>query len=101
MRAGLDASTVTPGSTAPDVSRTSPAMAACAHETVGKHRTIARNERVLTARRIESPPLSKPRFGQPCSDRFLMAPPARAVDLARARNPHAEGSLRDRQIMSR
>ena len=35
IRAGLDASTVTPGSTAPDVSFTVPAMVACAHTTAG------------------------------------------------------------------
>jgi hypothetical protein len=35
MSAGLDASTVTPGSTAPDVSLTMPAMVACAKAVAG------------------------------------------------------------------
>jgi hypothetical protein len=35
MSAGLDASTVTPGSTAPDASRTSPLIAACANAAAG------------------------------------------------------------------
>src|SRR5436190_11965774 len=40
IRAGLDASTVTPGSTAPDVSFTTPAIPLCASEAAG---TSARN----------------------------------------------------------
>src|SRR5262245_1355164 len=39
MSAGLDASTVTPGSTAPDASLTTPLMAACADATTGSNRT--------------------------------------------------------------
>src|SRR5262245_47812346 len=35
ISAGLDASTVTPGSTAPDVSLTMPAIVACAYATTG------------------------------------------------------------------
>ena len=35
INAGLDASTVTPGSTAPDVSLTAPAIDACARAAVG------------------------------------------------------------------
>src|SRR5712691_997425 len=45
MRAGLDASTVTPGRTAPEVSRTIPAIAAvsetCAHAAAGRNRRYA------------------------------------------------------------
>ncbi|SRR5712691_11811489 len=48
MRAGLAASTVTPGRTAPDVSRTTPAMAAvsdtCAHATAGRQEQETRND---------------------------------------------------------
>jgi hypothetical protein len=35
MSAGLAASTVTPGSTPPDASRTTPVMLLCAHEAAG------------------------------------------------------------------
>src|SRR5687767_13419142 len=38
MRTGLDASTVTPGSSAPDVSLTVPVMVACAQTTAGANR---------------------------------------------------------------
>src|SRR5882672_11759938 len=44
IKTGLAASTVTPGSTAPDVSRTTPVMAACAYAAAGnskKPTTIA------------------------------------------------------------
>jgi hypothetical protein len=39
MRLGLDASTVTPGSTAPEPSVTTPAIAACAIASLGTHHT--------------------------------------------------------------
>src|SRR5262245_28053623 len=45
IRAGLDASTVTPGSTAPEVSFTTPAMlpaVACAAANVGKRNVLTR-----------------------------------------------------------
>ena len=38
IRTGLAASTVTPGSTPPDVSRTTPVMAACAYAAAGSSR---------------------------------------------------------------
>ena len=41
MRTGLAASTVTPGSTAPDASRTTPAMVACADAVEGNRAAIA------------------------------------------------------------
>src|SRR5689334_10069583 len=43
MRAGLAASTVTPGSTAPDVSRTTPVIDACANATAGARHTARTN----------------------------------------------------------
>src|SRR5215468_4308321 len=39
MSAGLDASTLTPGSTAPDVSRTTPVIDACAYSKEGMKRS--------------------------------------------------------------
>ena len=50
IRAGLAASTVTPGSTAPDVSLTAPAMTACANVIAGKSAIPAAMVRVLTKR---------------------------------------------------
>jgi hypothetical protein len=53
MRAGLDASTVTPGRTAPDVSLTVPVIDACANAKVGNSTanaaagTIRTNECIL------------------------------------------------------
>ena len=52
MSAGLVASTVTPGSTAPDESFTVPAMTACAEVTVGMRTTHAKSVRILTIGRI-------------------------------------------------
>src|SRR5688500_8418727 len=49
MRASLAASTVTPGSTAPDVSLTTPAMDDCASATVGMNRIPARTSASLVA----------------------------------------------------
>ena len=53
---GLAASTVTPGSTPPEASLTTPVMAACAYAAAGKSRTASRttNERLKTVR-IASP----------------------------------------------
>ena len=45
MSAGLDASTVTPGSTAPDASRTTPVMEACAKSAAGTIRTSSTGEK--------------------------------------------------------
>src|SRR5688500_4880979 len=42
IRTGLAASTVTPGSTAPDASLTTPAMAPCANAAAGTSRTTSR-----------------------------------------------------------
>src|SRR5689334_8088511 len=54
MRAGLDASTVTPGRTAPEVSRTTPEIEACANATAGarqsaKNRHPRRSTRFMVA----------------------------------------------------
>src|SRR6185436_19507525 len=55
IRLGLEASTVTPGSTASDASRTTPARVACANESEGKSRTEP--TRAVTAdRRLMQPP---------------------------------------------
>src|SRR5262245_29239650 len=43
ISAGLDASTVTPGNTAPEASFTTPASEACAHAAVGQRTTNAAN----------------------------------------------------------
>jgi hypothetical protein len=51
IKAGLDASTVTPGSTAPDVSRTLPVIDACASASWGRHRAPATKAPSTTARR--------------------------------------------------
>src|SRR6185369_11217992 len=60
MRAGLAASTVTPGSTAPPSSRTTPAIvpldASCADAVAGTERRITA-ARTLAGRSIASPPL--------------------------------------------
>src|SRR5688572_32054695 len=56
IRAGLAASTVTPGSTAPEVSRTSPATVACAHAAAGSITDRVTPNRVSTTRRISMPP---------------------------------------------
>ena len=55
IRAGLLASTVTPGRTAPEVSRTVPVMVACAYASVGS-RTKASTRTNRTAKRIDWPP---------------------------------------------
>src|SRR5262245_42223523 len=53
MRAGLLASTVTPGSTAPVASLTTPAMAVCADAGRGANRTVARRtSQALVAYRV-------------------------------------------------
>src|SRR5437016_2219528 len=52
MSAGLAASTVTPGSTAPDESLTVPAITACAEAAVGMSAIHASNVRILTTTRI-------------------------------------------------
>ena len=45
MRTELAASTVTPGSTAPDASLTTPVMAACAYAAAGRSKTTNRADR--------------------------------------------------------
>ena len=54
VSAGLDASTVTPGRTAPDESLTTPAMVACANATRGRTSTAASTTRALTELRTLS-----------------------------------------------
>ncbi|MNC89461.1 hypothetical protein D3C83_54000 [compost metagenome] len=57
INAGLVASTVTPGSTAPDVSRAIPVMVACAHAAVGRSintqlSQIACSRRILSSHSV-------------------------------------------------
>src|SRR4029453_16536606 len=52
MRAGLDASTVTPGSTPPDSSLTVPVRVPCENATAGSRRAAVRNRTTLDARRM-------------------------------------------------
>src|ERR671923_211944 len=52
MSAGLDASTVTPGRTAPDVSRTVPVMVACANANAGAQANANWINRIRTNPRI-------------------------------------------------
>jgi hypothetical protein len=58
MSAGLDASTVTPGRTAPDVSLAAPAIDACARATVGTS-TISKSASDASLRRVS---MSTPRL---------------------------------------
>src|SRR6185436_17414850 len=53
ISAGLEASTVTPGSTPPDASRTVPVRVACANTVAGSKRSTS-NVKLLSAVRIES-----------------------------------------------
>src|SRR5262249_51152457 len=65
MRASLAASTVTPGSTAPDESFTTPAIDACARAAVGIAKRHVRNAIAradLHISRLPSPPLPKRRL---------------------------------------
>src|SRR6266853_3331101 len=55
ISAGLAASTLTPGSTPPDTSFTTPAMTACANAAVGRSTTTANKRRILTATRMLTP----------------------------------------------
>src|SRR5204863_9513429 len=57
ISAGLDASTVTPGSTPPDGSLTVPAIVAWARTMLGQAAAIARNVTTLKQLRIAYPPL--------------------------------------------
>src|SRR5581483_5646948 len=56
MSAALAASTVTPGSTAPDASLTCPAIDACADADTAHPRSTAKNAASFTSRRIPEPP---------------------------------------------
>src|SRR2546425_11947165 len=60
MSAGLLASTITPGSTAPDVSRTTPAMALCAWAMLGTatHTTVTKSG-IRSTFHIGEPPFAK------------------------------------------
>src|SRR5262249_45543301 len=55
IRTGLDASTVAPGSTAPDESLTVPARATCAYSADGTHHTAAVMSKPLTICGMNSP----------------------------------------------
>src|SRR5262245_61257535 len=57
MSAGLDASTVTPGSTAPDASLTTPLIVACAEATTGSNSTNPNAKIPLPILSTASPPL--------------------------------------------
>src|SRR5688572_21778492 len=53
MSAGLEASTVTPGSTAPELSRTLPVRVACANPATGNRITNERSPRALARSRMK------------------------------------------------
>src|SRR5688500_17094985 len=55
IRAGLDASTVTPGSTAPEASLTTPVIDACAHASAGRPKAITNRKRTRCTARILPP----------------------------------------------
>src|SRR5262245_14172271 len=57
MSAGLDASTVTPGSTAPDASLTTPLIVACAEATIGSNSTNPNAKITLPILSTAYPPL--------------------------------------------
>src|SRR6185295_770783 len=57
MSAGLDASTDTPGMTAPEVSRAEPAMDACANADAGRRVDTAIRSTALKKVRIARPPV--------------------------------------------
>ena len=56
MSAGLEASTVTPGSTAPDASFTTPLMVACADATTGSNNVNANAAPTLPILTTATPP---------------------------------------------
>src|SRR5437016_5108994 len=62
MSTGLAASTVTPGSTPPDASRTTPVMAACAYAAAGKSTTTSRTKR----HRLKNLRIASPQPGDLC-----------------------------------
>src|SRR5258706_1475299 len=55
INAGLLASTVTPGSTPPEGSRTTPVRLLCAHATAGAQTTAQTTKEVVDSDRIRSP----------------------------------------------
>src|SRR5262245_19674744 len=57
INAGLDASIVTPGRIAPEASRTTPVIDACASARSGSRTTKIRRPSVLTHTRIVAPPI--------------------------------------------
>src|SRR6476620_2097772 len=59
INAGLDASMVTPGSTAPEASFTLPASDDCACAAAGSSRTIAGRTHVLASRSTERTPIDR------------------------------------------
>src|SRR5688572_23642588 len=65
ISAGLAASTETPGSTAPELSRTVPAITACARAVVGTSTIDATTARIFTAARIFHLTFSKRRYAGP------------------------------------
>ena len=62
MSAGLDASTVTPGNTAPEVSRTVPVIDAWANTTEGVTRNNATTTQAVPGVRITLPPVGEDEF---------------------------------------
>src|SRR4051812_7626707 len=57
MRTGLAASTVTPGSTAPEVSFTTPVIDACANTVAGSNTAATTTAKSLPILRIDCPPM--------------------------------------------
>jgi hypothetical protein len=94
MSAGLDASTVTPGSTAPDVSRTVPVMDAWAN-TLGA--AIKNNPRARHAgpgvMRITLPPILVTSSRQRDCDRGMAAPRHKKTSTSSVRFCQSEGIL--------
>src|SRR5262245_36194731 len=77
MSAGLDASTVTPGSTAPDESLTVPVIVAWAYAMVGSNTASATTCTIPASRRITVPPMSS----------LFVNAPALTVAFGRQRPP--------------
>src|SRR5436305_1730915 len=77
MSAGLDASTVTPGSTAPEVSLTNPLIEACADASVGIRRAANAAIKSRARERMEYTPVMELMFAR--SLRHEREKPARVV----------------------
>src|SRR4029453_2247096 len=81
MSTGLDASTVAPGKTAPDASRTTPAMDACARAADGTSTALKRTKNAIRLHLPMSPLRDRRYFQDPS-----VGPKASAIDkIARGR----------------